>query len=1079
MSTPQRTERSARSREFRFGLVMYGGVSLAIYINGVAHELFRAVRGRGTYRLLKALTDSEIVVDILSGTSAGGINGILLAYALANDCEFGCTDKLWREHADVGALLRKLDRPLAEYGSLLDSEGYYHTQLQAAFDELLRNRIGERARHTDDPSACDELDLFVTGTDFHGRVWTTTDDAGHPVQVKDHRTVFWLKHRRGRKEPFSICAGDRDQPGADSTEGHATLATLARITSCFPAAFAPVKLGAESTIERKLRFWGQIPGDDARVLIDGGVLDNKPFTSALQAIYSRLADRPVERCLLYVEPDPETFRSSPETSELPTVPLTVLQSLTVIPSYESIADDLRSLAQHNDNVRRINRLIEHLSDANDPGYGENGYRRLRLAGLCERMFASMFVRHGATRPHEPTVQRARSKLRQWYMRNVVTDEVSQRYLSLDIDFFLRRLMHVLHTGRGVLTTPAERSRLRALNRQIQLLEILRSGMESAIESSSTDWLQSSPREPDDAWAEKVWIQAGDCLAYVCAVPPPPSYAHQQTLDYDRLLAADELRDFDARVRNALHARELATGRDMLACAQEFELQLFCDQPDLQQEYASFERIDRIVHPIEVVAGIRERDVIEIERISPIDARGGLSDRAAVDKVCGQRLGHFGAFFKRSWRSNDVLWGRLDAAAQLVPRLLGQRSGYAALRASIDDDGTRRALAALVAQLEQDSSALPLPADRRAALFEWLIALSDELPARRTAALERLEAAPGPDHPCELLVLAAQHEILRDGLESVFVDAAHEQLTWNTYRMPVTKPEPPRLRLDVENLSFVTGDTTLEPATVALAVAAISGEAAAQLRAEPERAARYFADRYRVGSETLDSLPRLVLLDLLVRTLSVTRNCLLFAMGDRAKSVQSHLLYRIFLGWPLSALAALSATLRRAPRHQHTFVVSAVLYIALSCVIVLFWYSPVIYDQGRLQLTGALVFIGAPALLAAALRVVMVSRDRPTRPWRKVASALFGVLAVAICLPALVDLFAADAVEHCRQLAQHTRAYRPNLPSWLGLAGVCHRGAVLPTLIELGRWIVLIAALLGAGSIAALLQRLRTPKGMDR
>ena len=46
-----------RSREVRLGLVMYGGVSLAIYINGVAQEFFRAVRGRGVYRLIKALTD--------------------------------------------------------------------------------------------------------------------------------------------------------------------------------------------------------------------------------------------------------------------------------------------------------------------------------------------------------------------------------------------------------------------------------------------------------------------------------------------------------------------------------------------------------------------------------------------------------------------------------------------------------------------------------------------------------------------------------------------------------------------------------------------------------------------------------------------------------------------------------------------------------------------------------------------------------------------------------------------------------------------------------------------------------------
>ena len=71
-------------REFRLGLVVYGGVSLAVYMNGVCREFYNAVRGRGIYKLIKALTDSDIVVDIISGTFAGGVNGVLLSYALTN-----------------------------------------------------------------------------------------------------------------------------------------------------------------------------------------------------------------------------------------------------------------------------------------------------------------------------------------------------------------------------------------------------------------------------------------------------------------------------------------------------------------------------------------------------------------------------------------------------------------------------------------------------------------------------------------------------------------------------------------------------------------------------------------------------------------------------------------------------------------------------------------------------------------------------------------------------------------------------------------------------------------------------------
>ena len=84
-----------RLRETRLGIVMYDGESLVVYKNGVAQELFLAVRdevsvaNRGSakptsYSLREALADTEIFVDIVSGASADGINGMLLANPLAN-----------------------------------------------------------------------------------------------------------------------------------------------------------------------------------------------------------------------------------------------------------------------------------------------------------------------------------------------------------------------------------------------------------------------------------------------------------------------------------------------------------------------------------------------------------------------------------------------------------------------------------------------------------------------------------------------------------------------------------------------------------------------------------------------------------------------------------------------------------------------------------------------------------------------------------------------------------------------------------------------------------------------------------
>src|SRR5215510_12143676 len=126
MSTTQKPSNAPeRSRETRIGLVMYGGVSLAVYINGVAQEFYHAVQGNGVYRLIKELTDSEIILDIASGSSAGGINGILLAYSLCNGKDFTRSADLWRNAADIQRLLRSTAATGEAVPSVLDSEGYY------------------------------------------------------------------------------------------------------------------------------------------------------------------------------------------------------------------------------------------------------------------------------------------------------------------------------------------------------------------------------------------------------------------------------------------------------------------------------------------------------------------------------------------------------------------------------------------------------------------------------------------------------------------------------------------------------------------------------------------------------------------------------------------------------------------------------------------------------------------------------------------------------------------------------------------------------------------------------------------
>jgi patatin-related protein len=122
--------------EVRFGVVLYGGVSLAIYINGVVQELLHLVRAtapdpdNGTRLLHDELAPVEavyreigrrlhgdkvgddtgsvrtrFVVDLIAGTSAGGINGVYLAKALARQQSIAELTDLWVDDAAIELLV--------------------------------------------------------------------------------------------------------------------------------------------------------------------------------------------------------------------------------------------------------------------------------------------------------------------------------------------------------------------------------------------------------------------------------------------------------------------------------------------------------------------------------------------------------------------------------------------------------------------------------------------------------------------------------------------------------------------------------------------------------------------------------------------------------------------------------------------------------------------------------------------------------------------------------------------------------------------------------------------------------------
>ena len=398
------------SQEVRFAVVMYGGVSLAIYINGIAQELLRLVRStareqkpafNGTERIYRKvsyllanetlsmadldklaadttnLPPTRFLVDILSGTSAGGINGIFLAKALANGQDMEQLKDLWVTEGDIETLIndkRSIEKPLSLQDpptSLLNSERMYFKLLDA-FDGM--DKLDESQKETDESPFVDELDLFVTSTDLQGVVL--------PIRLSDD-----LVYERRHRNVMHFIYSERSVSGEDTRNdffGHYNpfLAFAARCTSSFPFAFEPMCLTDIDSILKKKnpykksdcladsKLWQRFYRDyldprgvstvpfPKRAFGDGGYLDNKPFSYATEALTYRNADVPVDRKLIYIEPSPEHPEDDVETDEKPDAIENVMSALLTLPRYETIREDLERVKERNRLIDRVNSITD-------------------------------------------------------------------------------------------------------------------------------------------------------------------------------------------------------------------------------------------------------------------------------------------------------------------------------------------------------------------------------------------------------------------------------------------------------------------------------------------------------------------------------------------------------------------------------------------------------------------------------------------------------------------------------------------------------------------------------------------------
>lgn len=388
-------------RELRLAVVLYGGVSLAIYMHGMTKELHRLVKAsaledqsekregdtpseRVYQRLLRCMRDHDerhvrtrVVVDVIAGTSAGGVNGIYLAKALAhNRSQDGLRD-VWLERGDIDQLLRgprRIPWQVRAVGQLLQLRTTSPLNGEALsrwlYEALEAMDAGPPAASQPSTLMPDghQLELFVTATDFAGYDRELVIKDPRLVRDRAHRHVLRFRHGDG-EDDFG-------------PEDNGWLAFAARVTSSFPGAFPPVTLREfQATVQpsaglpRPERFFRiyqlSHASADECFFVDGGILDNRPFDHVIRSIRHRTADVEVDRRLLYLEPDPAGPREPDNGKPGPIA--TALGSVAGIPQQQPILDAIVDVTRHNDRVRALRDLIE-MAFERRRGTGADGHR---------------------------------------------------------------------------------------------------------------------------------------------------------------------------------------------------------------------------------------------------------------------------------------------------------------------------------------------------------------------------------------------------------------------------------------------------------------------------------------------------------------------------------------------------------------------------------------------------------------------------------------------------------------------------------------------------------------------------------
>lgn len=300
------------ARELRLALAMRGGVSLSVWIGGSCAEIdsLRTAdpHGDGFWdRLLGTSGYSSVVVDILAGASAGGLNGVVYAASQQYGFSLDGLRDIWVEVGDTRELLRRRRQSGSYWPSFFCGDGYFFPKAEDAL-RALHATVSDGKRSAPTRRSPVMLSLSATLVEPVRRAVRSPEDE--PLSNDRFATGFTFRHPHfgWQRSDFPAVEASDPRPSVWSR-----LALAARSTSSFPVAFEAAWVRSV----RRRSFTSEVvdPGNGLGVdmagvfqdrgnrdaasegflVSDGGILDNIPLARALQAIADAPADGPTDR----------------------------------------------------------------------------------------------------------------------------------------------------------------------------------------------------------------------------------------------------------------------------------------------------------------------------------------------------------------------------------------------------------------------------------------------------------------------------------------------------------------------------------------------------------------------------------------------------------------------------------------------------------------------------------------------------------------------------------------------------------------------------------------------------------------